>query len=104
MLAMTGTLRTPESVRALPLLAQNLRRHHEHLLLSGSQMLVVITGVGTVLVTSEPRLMRFDVVADSRNDFEVRCASLEANIQNRLPGVRTVTTWASSSSIPVPFR
>ncbi|CAN5236109.1 hypothetical protein BH09ACT6_BH09ACT6_12820 [soil metagenome] len=104
MIAMTATVRPVESVHALPLLAQDLRRHYEHILLFTDQMLVMVPIVGPVLVSEEPGRMRFDVVADTKAEMTRKSEALESDLRRRLPGTRLRVEWQKLARIPVPFR
>ncbi|UFS60605.1 hypothetical protein [Subtercola endophyticus] len=101
---MTATVWPVESLRALPLLAQNLRRHYEHILLFTDQMLVVVPKVGPVLVSDKCGRMRLDIVGESQAEIVKKIDGLEKALRSRLPGVRLRIEWDRSSTIPVPFR
>lgn len=104
MISMTGTARPVESQGVSAVLGQNLRRSFEHTLLFTGQMFLILPGVGTVLVTEQPRCYRFDVVGDDQATVDTHVIRLETEILRHTAGQRIRFSWEKSSPIPVPFR
>jgi|GEM_PF-2832941 len=104
MIPMTATVRPATVRQALPLLGQNLRRHHEHHLLVVDQMLVLVPEVGQVLVTEGFGRIRFDIVAETTEVLPTLMANLESDLRALAHDQDLLVEWERATAIPVPFR
>lgn len=104
MIAMTATLHPSASVPTLPLLGQDLRRHHEHHLLVVDQMLVLVPEVGQVLVTEGRGRMRFDLVADTEDAVRALMDNLESDLRSLAHAQELLVKWEKCPAIPDSLR
>ncbi|WP_354568966.1 hypothetical protein [Glaciihabitans sp. UYNi722] len=101
---MTATLRPAASVTSLSLLAQDLRRHHEHHLIVVDKMVVHVPKVGKVLVTEGSGRIRVDLVADSEEALPSLMDNLERDLRALPHGQELLVEWKKSSAVPNSLR